>query len=128
MWSIVSGCGVPLKNPMIIAPFVSAIASSERNISWRSKFSVQNCALFSGSLTARLSARPRQLLLSYVYFGAGLTVYVYLCCPSRVMSVGFPFSVDGENSRPMIPGLMVINDVVPSGFLRVATGVLHIPN
>src|SRR5581483_3537430 len=57
MWSIVSGCGVPLKNPMIIAPFVSAMASSDRNISCRSKFSVQNCALFSGSLTATLKCQ-----------------------------------------------------------------------
>ena len=31
---------------MIIASFVSAMASSDRNISCRSKFSVQNCALF----------------------------------------------------------------------------------
>src|SRR5664279_4374929 len=57
MWSIVSGCGVPLKNPMIIASFVSAIASSDRNISCRSKFSIQNCALFSGSPTARLKCQ-----------------------------------------------------------------------
>src|ERR1700676_3390609 len=57
MWSIVSGCGVPLKNPMIIASFVSAMASSDRNISCRSKFSIQNCALFSGSPTARLKCQ-----------------------------------------------------------------------
>src|SRR5580692_4471967 len=57
MWSIVSGCGVPLKNPMIMASFVSAMASSDRNISCRSKFLVQNCACFWGSLTARLKCQ-----------------------------------------------------------------------
>ena len=30
MWSIVSGCGVPLKNAMIKSSFVSAMASSDR--------------------------------------------------------------------------------------------------
>src|SRR5580692_11784371 len=57
MWSIASGCGVPLKNPMIMASFVSAMASSDRNISCRSKLLVQNCACFWGSLTARLKCQ-----------------------------------------------------------------------
>src|ERR1700730_18350433 len=42
---------------MIIASFVSAMASSDRNLSWSSKFLAQNSALFSGSLTARLKCQ-----------------------------------------------------------------------
>src|ERR1700680_2077659 len=42
---------------MIIASFVSAMASSDRNISCSSKFLVQNSALFSGSLTAMLKCQ-----------------------------------------------------------------------
>src|SRR5579884_2463145 len=54
MWSIVSGCGVPLNSTMVIASFVRPMPSSNRNISSRSKFCVQNCALRSGSRTAKL--------------------------------------------------------------------------
>src|SRR5450759_507044 len=42
---------------MMSASFVSAKASSERNITCSSKFSVQKCALFSGSLTAKLKCQ-----------------------------------------------------------------------
>src|ERR1700737_260700 len=88
MWSIVSGCGVPLKNPMIIASFVSAIASSDRNISFRSKFLVQNCALFSGSMTARLKCQTAPSCTftsiplrnaSSPFSGAGLPVPLPYC-------------------------------------------------
>jgi hypothetical protein len=31
------------------------------------------------------------------------------------------------NSKPLAPGAMVMNDMVPSGFLREATSLFHSP-
>src|SRR6266496_5980768 len=50
----------------------------------------------------------------------------YSCCASRVINVGLAPGPT-TNSEPIKPGTMVIKEIVPSGFLRLATSLFHSP-
>src|SRR5208283_293807 len=52
--------------------------------------------------------------------------YTYSCCASRMIRVRLG-PEPTTNSEPVTPGTMVMNEIVPSGFLRLATSLFHSP-
>src|SRR5690349_8066384 len=50
----------------------------------------------------------------------------YSCCASRAINVRFA-PEPTTNSEPIMPGTIVTNEIVPSGFLRLATSLFHSP-
>ena len=51
---------------------------------------------------------------------------MYSCCASRTIKVRFG-PEPTTNSAPETPGTMVMNEMVPSGFLRLAISLFHSP-
>src|SRR5215831_13396531 len=50
----------------------------------------------------------------------------YSCCASRMINVRFAPEAT-TNSAPSTPGAVVMNEMVPSGFLRLPTSLFHSP-
>src|SRR5260221_13114022 len=68
------------------------------------------------------SCRARPLL-----YGDQLSMNTYSCCASRMMSRRLPSWSATTNSKPPREGTIVMKEMVPSSFLRVATGLDHSP-
>lgn len=58
---------------------------------------------------------------------AQLSVNTYSCWPSRMTSARLPDRSATTNSNPMFVGSVVMNETVPSSFLREATLLFHSP-
>src|ERR1035438_217533 len=73
-----------------------------------------------GQLTDPLPKRSRKCVHA-------VSVKVYSCWPSRMISTRLPARSPTTNSNPSVPGSIVMNDVVPSSFFRDATVLFHSP-